>query len=624
MPGGYNGRVLHVDLSSGSIEVEQLGDEFYRQYLGGRAVITHYLLKLTAPGVDPLGPENVLVIAPGVVTGAAFSGQGRNGIGAKSPLTNALGSSEGGGFFGAELKRAGFDAIVVKGRAPKPTYLWVHDGQAELRDAAGIWGADVAVAEDLIRQDVGEPQARTCLIGPAGERLVRYACVVNDCNHFAGRGGMGAVMGSKNLKAVAARARAALPAHNPAGVRELVTWFNANKELVRGLHDVGTSGGTKGLNVSGGLPTFNFLEGSFAGHEQLTGEAMRDTILVDRGTCFACGVVCKRIVEVTEGPIQISRRYGGPEYETVAAFGCNCGIDDLVAIAKASERSAALGLDSISTGVAISFAMECFEKGLLTTAETGGVDLRFGNTAAMLAMVEAIAYREGLGDILAEGVVRTAERLGLAGEEAVMHVKGQEIPMHEPRIKHALALAYAISPTGADHQHAFHDNLFLKPDSPLIKRMQAFGDFAPVEVHGFAEEKMELFYHYVNWRHFNDCAVICNFLPYSPPQMAAVINALTGWDADAWELLRVGERAANLARIYNLREGFGAGDDVVPQRFHEEFRNGNSTTGKPVDPAALDGAKQWYYRRMGWDEAGVPTAERLAELGVAWASTALP
>ncbi|HEY8476915.1 MAG TPA: aldehyde ferredoxin oxidoreductase family protein [Chloroflexota bacterium] len=622
MPYGYQGRVLHVDLTNGTMHVEEPEEGFFRRYMGGRAVVAHYLLRLTRPGIDPLGPDNVLVVAPGLITGAAVSGQGRNGVGAKSPLTNGFGNAEGGGYFGSELKRAGFDALVFTGRAPHPVYLWIHDGAAELRDARPLWGAEVAEAEALIHQDVGDKGARTCLIGPAGERLVRYACVVNDLSHFAGRTGIGAVFGSKHLKGIAVRAHKPLPVFDPKGLRALVDWLNAHLDLVATLHDVGTAGGLRALHLAGGLPTFNFQEGAFAGNEQITGQTMRDTILVKRDTCYACAVRCKRVVEVTDGPIQVHRQYGGPEYESLAAFGSNCGVDNLIVLAKANERSAALGLDSISCGASIAFAMEAFERGLLTKDDLGGLDLRFGNAEAVLQAIELIARREGVGDLLAEGVARMAERLGPAAEEFALVIKGQELPMHEPRIKHGLGLGYTVSPTGADHQHNMHDTIYAS-ETPFLHRLRDFKDFKTIDVHGYDENKLEVWFHHTTWRHFLDCVGMCHFLPYPPKELAKAIRALTGWDVDHWELLQVGERGATMARVYNLREGLGPETDAMPKRFFKEFRNNNSATGKPLDPDALRAAQQWYYRKMGWDERGVPTPERLKALGIEWTQEAL-
>ena len=619
---GFNNRVLHVDLSVGTTEIEEPGEAFFRRYLGGRALIAYYLLHLVPPDADPLGPENVLVFAPGIVTAAPFSGQGRNGVGAKSPLTGGFGNAEVGGFWGAECKRAGFDAIVIKGRAERPVYLSLDEGKAELRDASHLWGKEVLETDEALKGELGKG-CRTAVIGPAGENLVRYANIVNDVTHFAGRTGLGAVMGSKNLKAIAARGKGALPVANPRGVKELATWQTSNPQYTQNFHQHGTAGGLRGLHLSGGLPTFNFQEGQFEGNEAISGQTMTDTILVHRDTCFACAVRCKRVVEVNTDEITVDRRYGGPEYETLAAFGSNCGIDDLHVLAKANERSAALGMDTITCGMSISFAMEAYEKGILTREDTGGLEMKFGDTRLLLRLVEDIAHRRGFGDELAEGSKRMADKLGRGSEELVIAVKGQELPMHEPRIKHGLGVGYVLSPTGADHMHNMHDTAYLS-EGPGLDRMREFDpDLQPIQAHGFSDEKMKLFYYHSTFRHFFDSVGMCHFLPYSPQQMSDVINAVTGWDTTVDEVRQWGERAATLARIFNTREGFTAADDALPRRFFQAFRNDASATGRPLDEQGFRNAVLNYYTAMGWNTDGIPTAERLDQLDVAWAKEAM-
>ncbi|TEU14293.1 MAG: aldehyde ferredoxin oxidoreductase, partial [Anaerolineales bacterium] len=335
---GYTGKVLRVDLSSGTIEIEEPAADFYRRYLGGNGFVAYYLLKEMPAGADPLGPDNLLIFAGGPMTGIPIAGSGRNAVGAKSPLTNGYGEADVGGFFGAEMRRAGFDAIVVRGKSPTPVYLWVHDGEAEIRPADHLWGTTTLECQEAVRSELGESRARLAMIGPGGEKMVRYACVINDLKHAAGRSGMGAVMGSKNLKCVAARGKAAVPVADAEGIKELARWMRENwKEKLWDMHELGTSGGLTGLSETGRLPTRNFQDGQFDGAEKIGGEAMRDTILIDRGGCFACPVRCKRVVEVDDDEYQVDPEYGGPEYETLGALGSNCGVDDLRAVAKANE-----------------------------------------------------------------------------------------------------------------------------------------------------------------------------------------------------------------------------------------------------------------------------------------------
>ncbi len=457
MPFGYEGRILRVNLSEEKVKVEGPPELFYRKYFGGMGFVAYYLLRETKPRVDPLGPENKLIFAAGPITGAPISGAGRNSVGAKSPLTGGFGESEVGGFWGTELKRAGFDAVIVEGCAREPAYLWVHDGQAEIRDATHLWGLDTGETQDRIREELKDALIRTAEVGSGGERRVRYSCVINDLRHAAGRCGMGAVMGSKNLKAIAARGHHNVRVHDSEAVQSLARWMADNiMELSPGLHTYGTSYMMDAHAASGNLPVRNFRDGGFQNPEAISSQAIRDTVRVGMGTCFACAVRCKKEVRL-EDPWKVSPKYGGPEYETLAALGADCGIDNLMAICRANELCQRYSLDTISTGATIAFAMECFEKGLITERDTDGIILRFGNADAMVRMVEMIGLREGIGDLLAEGSMRAAKRIGGGAERLAIHVKGQEVPMHEPRLKKALGLGYAISPTGADHNHNFHD-----------------------------------------------------------------------------------------------------------------------------------------------------------------------
>ncbi len=625
---GYTGRILRVDLTERQIEVETRGEEFYRKYLGGRGLIGYYLLNETRPGIDPFSPENLLIFAAGPLTGAALSGQGRNGVGAKSPLTSGFGNAEGGGYWGAELKRAGFDAVILTGRADSPVYLWINHGTAELRDASALWGRTTGQTEDLIRAELKDKNIRTALIGPAGENLVRFAAIVHDRAHFAGRNGLGAVMGSKNLKGIAVRARPGkglMEIAHPERIQAIARWMGANLDLVSGLHDAGTARILRSLSKAGGLPTRNFQQGAFEENEAITGTTMRDQILIKRETCYACAVRCKRVVQVKNPPAYVQDwdpnrpyvdpQYGGPEYETLAALGSNEGISDLVALAKASELCAAYGIDSISMGAVIAFAMEAYEREVLSPEDTDGLELRFGNAPAMLQMVEKIARREGFGDVLAEGVARAAARIGDDAAEFALHVHGQEIPMHEPRLKHGLGVGYAVSPTGADHEHNMHDTYYTKA-TDSFKWLQDLDErVRTLPANDLSADKVRLLVTQSNWMHFWDSLVMCHFLPYSPEQIAEMTNAVTGWEFTPRDYLEIGARAATLARVYNLREGWNADQDALPKRFFDKFESG-PLAGVALPREEFEKAKQEYYRQMGWSDKGVPSLERLKELGI--------
>jgi aldehyde:ferredoxin oxidoreductase len=603
--------------------VEEPGEELYRTYFGGSGLIGYYLLKELRPGVEPLGPENKLIFACGVNTGVPTSGSGRNAIGAKSPLTGASGESDVGGFWGAELKRAGYDAVIVEGRAAEPVYLWVRDKAVEIKDARRMWGTTTGQCQEMIRSELGEKAARLALIGPAGERLVRYACILNGTRHAAGRTGLGAVMGSKNLKAIAVHGSRPVELADPQGVRAKAQWVaKVYMEYNGDSHDHGTASLVHRLNLNGALPTRNFQEGSFEGAGKISGEAMTNTILVGRTTCYGCPIRCKRVVEATE-PLAVDPLYGGPQYETVAALGSNCGVDDLVAVAKGNELCNAYGLDTISTGSCIAFAMECFEAGLLTERETEGLELTFGNASAMVQMVENIAQRRGLGELLGEGVMRAAKQIGRGAERYAMHIKGQEVPMHEPRLKQGMGLGYAVAATGAEHVLNIHDTLYAREWAPF-DRAKALGILRPVPANDLGPEKVRLLIYLTHWESFLNCLGMCQMQPYDLQQVVEIVNSATGWNTTLWELMKVGERAINLSRVFNAREGFTASDDYLPARFFAPFLSG-PLAGVAVDQDQLGAALSTYYGMMGWDKhTGLPAAEKLQELGIAWAVEELP
>jgi len=624
---GYHRRILRVNLTDGQITVETPDDVFYRRYLGGAGFVAYYLLKEVPPDTDPLGPGNRLIVACGPLTGAPLAGSGRNAIGARSPLTGAMGESEVGGFWGAELKAAGFDAIIVKGQAVSPVYLWVHDGEAELRDASHLWGLENKPAHTAIREELSEKRARVALCGPAGEKLVRYANIMADLKHAAGRTGLGAVMGSKKLKAVAVRGTGKLPLADPAQVGALARWMRDNyRDLMGKLADLGTGVSTVPYSRSGALPVRNFRDGHLDGADVLGREGLAETVVVRMESCYACAVGCKKVAALDE-PYPVDPAYGGPEYETATGLGSNCGVTDVYAVTKASERCNALGLDSISAGGTIAFAMECFEEGLLTPEDTGGLDVRFGNAEVMLQLLELIAARQGIGNLLAEGTKRAAERIGGPGssvprteggaERFAVHVKGQEMPYHDPRIQHGLGLGYAISYTGADHMHNVFDSDY--EHEAGMGSVRNLGVLEPMPATWLGPEKVRAVIYGSLRQHLDNCLCLCNFLPYRNDQVVEAVRAVTGWDTNVWELWKAAERLVTMARAFNVRQGFTPADDRLPPRMAEPLG-----PGAPIDPAAVEAALRLYYEMMGWDPVtGVPRAAKLYELGIGWVTTLL-
>jgi aldehyde:ferredoxin oxidoreductase len=618
---GFHNKILRVDLTQQTIAVEEPGELFYRKYLGGLAIICYYLLRETPPHIDPLGPQNKLIFATGPLTGITTGGSGRNSVGARSPLTGALGSSEMGGYWGAELKKAGFDAIIIEGQSSEPVYLWVHDGVAEIRPAKHLWGLENLPAHRLIQEEIGQKNARISQCGPAGENLVLYANIMADLSHSAGRTGLGAVMGSKKLKAIAVWGSNKLPVYDSEKILAMAQWMVKNhKSMTGSLSVFGTGGSIPGYNRMKVLPTNNYQLGYLEGAEQVAPAVFMEQIGKRMGSCFSCPVRCKKEVEMKE-PYPVDPAYGGPEYETIGSVGTACGVNDLAAVAKASERLNALGMDSMSCGMTIAWAMEAYEKGLLGPEDTGGKELRFGDGEAMLELIEDIACRRGIGDLLALGSKKAAERLGKNSIEFAMQVKGLEIPMHDPRLQHGLGLGYALSYTGADHNHNVFDIDYANVKE--MKDLYAMGILEDMHPQSLGPEKVRAYAYGVLRPNLNNILGMCNFLPYTDNQIAELLAASTGWNCSLWELMKGAERGLTMARAYNAREGFTAKDDTLPKRFFESVGSEGSV-GKPLDAEALQEAVQLYYQMMGWEpQTGRPTRARLEELGIGWVDQVL-
>jgi len=642
MPHGYNGKVLHVNLTSGQFQVEEPGEAFYRKYMGGSALAMHYILKEMPPGVDPLEPENVLVLALSVLTGNPISGQSRMTASAKSPLTGAIGDSQGGGFFPAELKFAGFDALVIKGKAERPVYLWINEGKYELRDAAHLWGKITGEAEASIKEELGDDKIEVLQIGPAGEKGVRFAGIFSMSNRANGRTGMGAVMGSKNLKAVVVRGKKRPSMADKSALIKLAKWGADNLEDsdIAGLAKYGTAETTGANQTSGTLPAFNYNSGVFDGWEAIDGTTMYDTVLrgaadgkqdrIGRDTCYACTVRCKRVVEITEGKYKVDPHYGGPEYETTSTFGNYCAVDDLAAISKANELCNKFGMDSISCGATISWAFEAFNEDKLTLEDTDGLDLSWGNAESMVKLVEKIGAREGFGDVLAEGSERAAKKIGRGTEAYLITFKGQEAPAHMPRVKRSLAVIYATNPFGADHQSSEHDPAFENDFEFYTDRMAVLGFSEGQPPRSLNAEKIRFAatsqYLYSALDSLNLCQFVYGpaWQLYGPEEMVEAVRAITGWeDVSYEELQRVGERRLNMMRAFNAREGMDRKDDVIPEKLFKPLKGGVSD-GWKLDRDEVETALTEYFKFCGWDvETGVPTRHKLEELDLGWVADQL-
>jgi aldehyde:ferredoxin oxidoreductase len=647
---GYAGKILHVDLTAGSLEIEEPPEELYRTYMGGSALGLYYLLKNTPAGADPYGPENTLAFMLSGITGAPIAGQSRATVVGKSPITGGVGDSQAGGFWPAELKFAGFDGIVVTGSSPKPVYLWINQGEVELRDAAHLWGKKTVAVEDILQEELEDKRIQIAQIGPAGEKLVRFAAIMNMATRAHGRTGMGAVMGSKKLKAIVVRGgKKKLPMADPEAVRAIM---QPSIPAIREDEDVwdlakhGTLGILESQNAVGGLPTRNYQSGWFdyersaaIGGERLFKDFLRgadegNQLKLGRETCYSCAVRCKRVVDTEWQGIKVDPRSGGQEYETASVFGSYCDIDDIQAIAYANQLCNEFGVDTIAAGATMAFAINCFEDGLITAADTGGIELGWGRADAMIAMLEKTLNREGFGDVLAEGSARAGASIGNGAEDLVVAVKGAELPAHMPQVKPSLAVIYAVNPFGADHQSSEHDPNYtpeLIADSPekYGKRAADLGltNPQPEDVLNAAKVEYALKTQYAYSA--LDTADVCQFV-FGPAwqllgmeELAGVIAGVTGEPTTVDDLLTIGARRLNLLRAFNAREGITRDRDTLPKRLFEPLQGGPSD-GEFIDRAEFEAALEMYYEQAGWDPVtGNPPRSTLENLDLGWVADAL-
>ena len=588
---GYHGKILRVNLSDGSVKEEPLREELAKLYLGGRGLGVRILYDELRPKIDPLSPENKLVIATGPMQASNAPTAGRYAIVTKSPLTGTIFDSHSGGTFGVALKMTGYDAIIVEGASEKPVYLWVDEEHVEIGDAGDLWGKTTHEATDeLVKRT--KPGAKVACIGPAGERLVRFAAVINDKNRAAGRGGVGAVFGSKKLKAVVVsgskKAKVADEEELRKVVQECVEVIKKNPVTKDALPRYGTSVLVNVINELGMFPTRNFQDGYFEDADAFSGETIKTTILVGNKACAFCPIACGRVTKLN------GRSGEGPEYETVWAFGADCGVRDLEAIAEANYLCNELGLDTISTGATIACAMEMSEKGYIKE------QIRFGDARAIVELTRKIAFREGIGDELAEGSYRFASKYG--HPECSMSVKKMEMPAYDPRGAFGMGLAYATSNRGACHLRAYTISV------------EVLG--APYRVNRFTVEgKAKIVALLQNVSATVDSMVLCRFSQFalSPELYARLLTAVTGEKFTGSDVVSIGERIYNLERLFNVREGFSREDDTLPERLLKEPLKDGHSKGHVVD---LELMLEEYYRVRGWDENGVPKKETLERLGI--------
>jgi aldehyde:ferredoxin oxidoreductase len=607
---GWTGKLLRVNLTIGRSQVEDIPEQWLKDYIGGRGVADRYLWEELPPTVDPLSPENKLIFATGPLTGTPVSCGARYMVVTKGALTGAITTSNSGGHWGPELRFAGYDLLLIEGKATKPVYLWIYDDTVQIRDASAYWGKTTSETEDGIREELGIPGLRIAGIGPAGEKLVRFACIINDKHRAAGRSGVGAVMGSKNLKAVAVRGTKGLTIADPAAFMK-ANWTMRHhlREAPgrQGMTELGTASVIDLTNAFGGCPTRNFETGQFEHAENLNGNSIKDQRMLTNKACFACTIACGR---VTHLPGENADKYlvnmhprnwkiagEGPEYEAAWALGADTGVGDLDAVIKANWLCNDLGLDPISMGATLAAAMELYERGVLGEKQTG-MPLKFGSAEALIRMTEATAYREGFGDELAEGSKRMSDKF--RHPEVFMGVKGQEFPAYDPRGFQGMGVAYATCNRGACHLRAW---------TPAV---ETSGAMKPHETKGKAEWVAAE----QNRTTAHDASGICLFTGMGAPleDIVACTAAATGVPYTLAEFEKAGERTWNLERLWNLAAGFTAADDTLPERLLKVPHKSGPAKGVVVH---LDEMLPVYYRTRGWDAEGRPTPEKLRELGLA-------
>lgn len=608
---GYHGKLLRVDLTKRSVEVQDLDPKLLEKYVGGAGIGAKILYEETTPATDPLGPENGLMAMTGPYTGTVVPSSSRHHMMARSPLTGILGESNVGGSWAVHFKKTGFDGIVITGKSDHPVYLWIHDGRVEFRDARSVWGKDSYESAGALKSETSE-KAAVAVIGPAGEGLARVASIphIGRIVRAAARTGLGAVMGSKNLKAMVAYGSGELPLAKPDILQEDVRAILPRvREATEPFGKYGTSGGIDNYEKIGNFPIKNWTEGRWAGASKISGVAMHDTILVGRRGCLRCPISCGRHIKISEGPYA-PLECEGPEYETIGTLGGECMIDDLAAISKANELCNRYGLDAISTGSIVAFAMEAYEKGILTRQDADGVELVWGSGEALVEMVHKMGKREGIGKLMGEGVKRMAEALGKNAVEFAVHVKGLEPSAHDPRRFFSQALSYATAARGACHNASWSHPYELSLSMPEIGIPEPQDSY---QVEGKAEFTAKL----QDLMSMMDTLIICRFSQVGKAvnvnNMVHWLNSITGWNMDIPEFMRTGERVFNLKRLYNTRLGISRKDDFLPPRFMTLKRTGEGLANQlpPMGRLLSD-----YYDYRGWTEDGIPSQGKLEELGL--------
>ena len=605
---GYVGKILKVDLTNSKVTEVDLREDYVDLFLGGIGLAARILFDEVDPRVDPFSPENALVFMTGPLTGTQVPSSGRYVVAAKSPLTLAWGEAHASGFFGVELKKAGFDGIVIKGRASSPVYLYINNGSVEIRDASKYWGMSIIDVDQELKKDIGDKHVRIAAIGPAGERLVRYAVIASDITpdgpRVAGRTGMGAVMGSKNLKAIVVRGTGQIRVKEPDRLRSAVNRllpYILSYPTTQIYSIYGTAGEAESFYEYGDMPIKNFTLGKWDGIYRISGRAFRESgIVKGHRACWSCPIHCWKYVEDN------GVKGRGPEYETIASLGSLLLIDDPHYLVKANDLCNRYGIDTISTGVTIAWAIESFEKGLLTKEDTGGLELKWGDKEAVLKLIEMIGKREGFGKLLGEGCRIASRTIGRGSEKYCMHVKGTEMPMHDPRAFKGMGLQYATSNRGADHLQGL---TFRVEQGMRITDLKIYERVSreAYQGKGWIVATMEM------WHEVIESMIICKFVDIPPLHLVGMYAMVTGIRKSLQDMLTAGKRIFTLKRMFNVINGISRKDDTLPERFLKEPLNEGGAKGLVVE---LEPMLNEYYKFMGWDDNGIPTRETLKDLKI--------
>ncbi|RLC90103.1 MAG: aldehyde ferredoxin oxidoreductase [Chloroflexi bacterium] len=611
MGNGYWNQILRVDLTSGKVSSEEIGEEVWQQVIGGAGFGARVLLQETPGKLDPLSPDNRLIFAVGPLQSISLPGNAKWSVITKSPLTGTFLDSAGGAGWAPLFKGCGYDALIIQGRAEKPVYLWITEDEVEIRDAASFWGMDAVETPDVLKNEVGQSRASVVAIGPAGEKLLPIACIAADGHSFAGRGGAGAVMGSKNLKAVAVYGRKKTPVF--AGEKAKTFAAALMQQLKRdgaGFRETGTPGVIIPLEGMGDTP-IKYWTGDIwhEGAELLGTPHYTEVLNVKPWPCTNCPIGCHRHIVVKE-PAKYAVEGSGPEYESLGMLGASCLVDDVKAVAKANDICNRQGIDSVSAGAFAGFLMECYEKGLITKEDTGGLEINWGDGDALIEVVKQVASGKGLGALFSEGIVGAAQRIGGGAEELTVHVKNLDFPAHDPRAVFGLAVNYATGTRGACHERGDPEAAALGlayPELGFPEPPDRFDMDIAAQVAQVYQDASGLY----------NLLTICKFMvkgaSLTLTQIKEVFNLITGWGWEMEDLIHAQERAFTLQRLVNVRDGISRQDDVLPKKMFVAAKEGGRA-GKV--PQSFEKALDEYYRLRGWDKNGIPTEETLRKLGL--------